>query len=122
MAIAAEFHVGLGTTKENLQYAANGENDEWSNLYPTFANVAEEEGFKAIAVAFRKIAAVEKHHEERYKKLLANIENDTVFQKDAPTQWKCNNCGHIHEGDHAPEFCPVCSHPKAYFEVLAENY
>ncbi len=120
--ISANYPVGLGSTKENLLYAANGENEEWTDLYPTFANVAEEEGFKEVATAFRKIAEVEKHHEARYRKLLANLENDTAFKKDKVVLWKCNNCGYIHEGSSAPELCPACQHPQGYFEVFVETY
>lgn len=120
--INAEYPVGLSDTKANLMYAANGENEEWSDLYPEFAKVAEEEGFPAIATVFRKIAEVEKHHEERYRKLLANIENGEVFKKTEPVKWKCLNCGYIHEGTEAPQMCPACAHPQGYFEVLADNF
>lgn len=120
--ITADYPVGLGDTKTNLLYAANGENEEWSDLYPAFANVAEEEGFKEVATAFRKIAEVEKHHEARYRKLLANIENGTAFKKENVVLWKCNNCGYIHEGTSAPESCPACQHPQGYFEVFVETY
>lgn len=120
--ITADYPVGLGDTKENLLYAANGENEEWTKLYPTFADVAEEEGFKEIATAFRKIAEVEKHHEERYRKLLSNIENGSVFKKDKVVLWKCNNCGYIYEGTSAPQSCPACQHPQGYFEVFVETY
>ncbi|NLZ34725.1 NADH peroxidase [Clostridium sp. N3C] len=120
--INASFPVALGDTKANLAAAASGENEEWSDLYPEFAKVADEEGFPAVAVAFRKIAEVEKHHEERYKKLLENLENDKVFKKDSVVQWKCNNCGYIFTGEEAPEKCPACLHPKSYFEVLADNF
>lgn len=120
--ITAEYPVGLSDTKTNLMYAANGENEEWSDLYPEFAKVAEEEGFPAIATVFRKIAEVEKHHEERYRKLLNNIENGEVFKKAEPVKWKCLNCGYIHEGAEAPQMCPACAHPQGYFEVLADNF
>lgn len=120
--INAAFPVGLGDTKANLLSAANGENEEWVELYPKFAEVAEQEGFPAVAVAFRKIAEVEKHHEARYRKLLSNIENDTIFKKDKAVLWKCNNCGYIHEGEAAPEVCPACIHPQGYFEVFVETY
>ncbi|KZL89611.1 rubrerythrin [Clostridium magnum] len=120
--INAAFPVGLGDTKANLLSAANGENEEWVELYPKFAEVAEQEGFPAVAVAFRKIAEVEKHHEARYRKLLSNIENDTIFKKDKAVLWKCNNCGYIHEGESAPEVCPACIHPQGYFEVFVETY
>lgn len=120
--INAEYPIGLSDTKTNLMYAANGENEEWSALYPEFAKIAEEEGFPAIATVFRKIAEVEKHHEERYRKLLDNIENGEVFKKAEPVKWKCINCGYIHEGPEAPQMCPACAHPQGYFEVLADNF
>lgn len=120
--ITATFPVALGDTKTNLLAAANGENEEWSDLYPHFADVADEEGFGAVAVAFRKIAEVEKHHEERYRKLLANVENGEVFKKEAPVLWKCGNCGYIFEGEEAPKLCPACLHPQGYFELLADNF
>ena len=113
---------GIGDTKSNLADAAAGENYEWSEMYPKFAKEAEEEGFLEIAATFRGIAEVEKHHEERYKKLLENVENGEVFKKGSIVVWKCRNCGHIVIGKAAPEICPVCSHPKAYFEIKAENY
>ncbi|KNY29359.1 rubrerythrin [Pseudobacteroides cellulosolvens] len=120
--INASYPVAQGTTIENLKAAADGENEEWSDLYPAFAKVAQEEGFPEIAAAFKLIASVEKHHEERYKKLAENIANDAVFKKGEKIKWKCGNCGYIHEGAEAPEKCPACVHPKAYFEVLAEAY
>lgn len=120
--INASYPVALGDTKTNLAAAASGENEEWTDLYPEFAKVAEEEGFPAVAVAFKKIAEVEKHHEERYRKLLENLENEKVFKKDSVVQWKCNNCGYIFTGEAAPEKCPACLHPKAFFEVLADNF
>lgn len=120
--ITAGFPVGLGDTKANLLAAANGENEEWTDLYPEFAKIADEEGFPAVAVAFRKIAEVEKHHEERYRRLLANLENETAFKKDSEVLWKCNNCGYIHTGAAAPQVCPACVHPQGYFEVLADNF
>lgn len=120
--INAGYPVGLGDTKANLLSAANGENEEWTDLYPEFANVAEAEGFQAVATAFRKIAEVEKHHEARYRKLLSNLENDTAFKKDKAVLWKCNNCGYIYEGTNAPEVCPACQHPQGYFEVFVETY
>ena len=112
----------IGTTAENLKGAAAGENHEWTTMYPEFANIAEEEGFPAVAVIMRSIAKAEKMHETRYLALLANIEAEKVFKKDAPVKWKCNNCGYIYEGTDAPEMCPACAHPKKHFEVLAENY
>ncbi|MFT5873818.1 MAG: rubrerythrin [Clostridium sp.] len=120
--INATYPVGLSDTKANLLWAANGENEEWSDLYPAFAKVAEEEGFADIAFVYRKISEVEKHHEARYRKLLSNIENNLVFNKDSEVMWKCTNCGYIYEGKSAPKLCPACAHPQAYFEVLAENY
>ncbi len=120
--INASYPVALGDTKFNLLAAANGENEEWSELYPDFAAAADKEGFPAIALVFRKIAEVEKHHEARYRKLLSNIEKGIVFKKDTVIQWKCNNCGYIHKGESAPELCPACAHPQAYFEVFVENY
>lgn len=113
---------GIGSTAENLQKAAEGEHYEWTDMYDKFAKEAREEGFDEIAALFEGVAAIEKEHEERYRKLLANIEGGLVFSKDGDTIWKCTNCGHIHIGKQAPEICPVCSHPQAYFEVKAENY
>lgn len=113
---------GIGDTKANLAAAAEGENYEWTDMYDTFAKEADEEGFKEIAATFRGIAAIEKEHEERYRKLLANLEEGTVFKKGSISIWKCRNCGHIVVGTSAPELCPVCRHPKAYFEIKAENY
>lgn len=115
-------HNGIGSTTDNLLDAAQGENYEWTDMYATFAKEAREEGFDYIANLFEGVAAIEKEHEERYRKLLANIENGVVFSKDGDTVWKCKNCGHIHVGPKAPEVCPVCAHPQAYFEVKAENY
>ncbi len=120
--INADYPVGLGDTKANLLSAADGELEEWSDLYKNFAETAEEEGFPAVAVVFRKIGEVEKHHEARYRKLLKNIETDAVFKKESPVKWKCDNCGYIHEGEGAPELCPACAHPKSYFEVFVETY
>lgn len=120
--ITSGFPVALGDTKVNLLAAANGENEEWTDLYPKFADVADEEGFPAVAAAFRKIAEVEKHHEARYRKLLANVENGEVFKKETSVLWKCGNCGYIFEGEEAPKVCPACLHPQSYFELLDENY
>ena len=120
--INATYPVGLGNTKENLLWAASGENEEWSELYPEFAKIAEEEGFDDVAFIFRKISEVEKHHEERYRQLLSSIENNTIYQRDTVVSWKCNNCGYIHVGEAAPELCPACAHPMGYFEVLVENF
>lgn len=121
--ITAMYPAGkVGTTAENLKAAAMGENEEWTKLYPHFADVAEKEGFREIATAFRMIARAEVEHEKRYLALLKNIENDTVFKKDTPTKWKCTNCGYVHEGTSAPEKCPACVHPKSYFQVQEQNY
>jgi len=121
--ITAAYPAGvIGTTLENLKASAEGENEEWTELYPHFADVAEEEGFKEIAVAYRMIARVEKAHEERYRKLYQNLEEGKVFQKGDKIIWKCRNCGYLHEGTKAPEKCPACLHPQAYFEVKAYNY
>lgn len=118
----AGYGVGLGNTKSNLEYAANGEHEEWSKLYPEFAKIADEEGFSNIANSFRKIAEVEERHENRYRKLLNNLINDQVFKRDKITLWKCNNCGYIFEGEAAPQLCPACVHPQGYFELFVENY
>ena len=121
--ITATYPAGkIGTTLENLNAAADGENEEWTELYPEFAKIAEEEGFKAVATAFKLIAKVEAEHEKRYRKLHENIENDSVFKKEEKVKWKCRNCGYIHEGTKALENCPACLHPKAHFEVAEENY
>ena len=113
---------GIGTTEENLASAATGENYEWTDMYENFAKVADEEGFKEIAATFRGIGKIEKEHEARYRKLLENLQNGEVFKKGSIVIWQCRNCGHIVVGTQAPEICPVCRHPKAYFEVKAENY
>ena len=110
------------TTAENLAAAAAGENDEWTDMYPKFAEIAEKEGFKEIAMKFRMVAAIEKHHEERYKKLLENVKGGVVFVAPDVAVWKCRNCGHIVVGKYAPELCRVCKHPKSYFELEAKNY
>lgn len=120
--INATFPVAQGTTQDNLLAAAGGENEEWTELYPAFAKVAEEEGFPEIATAFTMIAAAEKWHERRYNKLADNIKKEMVFKKDEKKLWKCGNCGFIHEGTSAPEECPACIHPQAYFEVFEETY
>ncbi len=113
---------GIGATDVNLEDAASGENYEWTEMYPTFAKEAREEGFDHIAYLFEEVAKIEKEHEERYRKLLANIEGGLVFSKDNDAIWQCSNCGHIVVGKRAPEVCPVCAHPQAYFEIKAENY
>ena len=113
---------GIGTTAENLLAAAQGENEEWTEMYAGFAKTAREEGFTKIAELFEGVAAIEKEHEERYRKLLANVEGGLVFSRDNDQIWVCQNCGHIHVGQKAPELCPVCAHPQAYFAIKAENY
>ena len=113
---------GIGDTAENLGHAADGENYEWTDMYEGFAKTAEEEGFPALAAKFRMVGQIEKHHEERYRALLANVETAKVFEKSEVKVWECRNCGHIVVGTNAPEVCPVCAHPKAYFEVHKENY
>ncbi len=120
--ITATFPVAFGTTAENLKAAAAGENEEWSDAYPEFSKVAKEEGFDEIARIFMAIAMVEKFHEERYTKLLNNIENDQVFKRDEIVKWQCGNCGYVATGKSAPEKCPACAHAQAYFELLATNY
>ena len=121
--ITASYPAGvIGSTAENLEAAAEGEKLEWGTLYPNFAEVAEGEGFKNIARTFLMVAKVENYHERRYRKLLANIEQNKVFKKDSPIKWKCRNCGYVFEGSEAPERCPVCDHPRSYFEVRCENY
>ena len=121
--ISAAFPAGvIGDTKENLKAAAAGENYEHTQMYPEFAKIAEEEGFEEIASVFRAIAVAEKQHEKRYLGLLKNMEEGKVFKKDKVVKWKCRNCGYIHEGTEAPEECPACAHPRAYFELLAENW
>ena len=113
---------GIGATDVNLADAAAGENYEWTEMYPTFAKEAREEGFDHIAYLFEEVAKIEKEHEERYKKLLANVEGGLVFSRDNDAIWQCSNCGHIVVGKKAPEVCPVCAHPQAYFEIKADNY
>ena len=113
---------GIGNTPENLKAAAEGENFEWTDMYESFARTAEAEGFPELAEKFRGVAAIEKHHEERYRALLKNIELQQVFEKSEVKIWECRNCGHIVVGTKAPDVCPVCNHPQAYFEVAAENY
>lgn len=121
--ITASYPAGkIGTTMENLAEAAEGELEEWGTLYPDFAVVAEEEGFKQIAVAFRMIAKVEVEHEKRYRQLLANIEQGKVFEKEEAILWQCRNCGFVIEGKKAPLKCPACEHPQAYFEPMKQNY
>lgn len=115
-------HDGIPSTIENLEDAAAGENYEWTDMYKNFAIEARKEGFSKIADLFEGVAKIEKEHEERYRKLLENINKDVVFKKDQPIVWQCSNCGHLHYGKDAPEVCPVCDHPKAFFQVKANNY
>jgi rubrerythrin len=121
--IKAAYPAGvIGSTTENLRAAAEGEKLEWGTLYPGFAKVAEEEGFADAARTFRMVAKVEAYHERRYRKLLENVELGKVFKKDKPVTWKCRNCGYVFEGTEVPEKCPVCAHPRSYFELWCENY
>ncbi len=120
--ITATYPAGLGTTHQNLLSAAAGEHEEWAELYNTFADVAQAEGFKDIATTFRMIREVEKRHETRYLKLAANVASESVFKRDTVMAWKCSNCGYIYEGTTVPELCPACKHPRAYFELFCENY
>jgi len=121
--ITAVYPAGkIGTTPENLKAAAMGENEEWTELYPEFARIADEEGFGEVAIAYKMIAKVEKAHEERYTKLLNNLEEGKVFERNGMITWKCRNCGYLHEGKKAPETCPACLHPQAYFEIKESNY
>jgi rubrerythrin len=121
--ITGKFPAGIiGDTATNLEEAANGENYEWSKMYPEFAKIAKEEGFEEISKVFLAVAEAEKQHEKRYRYFLSNVRNGTVFKRDKEIKWKCRNCGYIHKGKEAPEKCPACAHPKAYFEELIENY
>lgn len=121
--ITATYPAGkIGTTLENLKAAADGENEEWTELYPEFARIAEEEGFRRIALLFNSIAKIEKSHEERYRKLYQNLEEGKVFERDGKVVWKCRVCGFLHESAKPPLKCPVCDHPQAYFEIEAENF
>jgi rubrerythrin len=112
----------IGTTAENLKAAAGGEHHEWESMYPEFAKIAAEEGFKTIARTFEAIAVAEKQHEKRFLGLLANVDRGTAFKKDKKVVWRCRNCGYLHDSDTAPEVCPACAHPQAHFELLAENW
>ncbi len=112
----------IGDTEQNLQSCIDGENYEWTSMYPEFAKVAREEGFVKIALLFEQIAEIEKDHEERYAVLLKNLKEDKIFKKETKQKWICRNCGYLHEGTGAPEVCPACAHPKAFFEIKAENY
>lgn len=121
--IEATYPTGkIGTTAENLLAAAEGEKLEWGTLYPDFGKVAMEEGFEKVAESFKEIAEVEMQHEKRYRKLLENVKNGTVFRKDKVVKWKCRNCGYVHEGKEAPDKCPACQHPQSFYELLSENY
>ena len=121
--IEASYPAGkIGTTEENLKEAADGEKAEWGTIYPEFAKIAEKEGFSEVACSFKFIGQVEAHHEKRYRTLLANLENKQVFKKEKVVKWKCRNCGYVHEGKEAPNKCPACQHPQAYYEILTENY
>lgn len=121
--VTAAFPAGItGTTAENLEAAANGEHEEWADMYPIFAAKAREEGFVAIATVWEKISIAEKQHEKRYRDLLNNLNEGKVFKKDGKVIWRCRNCGFIHEAEEAPNMCPACAHPQAHFEVLAENW
>ena len=113
---------GIGDTRENLKMAAEGEHHEWTSMYMEFEKAAREEGFTQIADLFKGLAAIEKEHDERYQKLLENMEKGEIFKKSRPQEWKCRNCGYIHEGEEAPDVCPVCAHPKGFFEVRSQNY
>lgn len=115
-------HGGIGSTRENLEDAANGEQYEWTDMYAQFARDAREEGFEEIANLFEGVAKIEKEHEERYRALAQNIDKGIVFRRDGVVVWQCSNCGHIHVGTDAPELCPVCAHPQAYFQLRAKNY
>ena len=112
----------LRDTPANLLHAAEGEHYEWTEMYKGFSDVAKEEGFNTIAKHFHEVAEVEEQHEKRYRKLIENIQNGTVFHRDTPVKWRCRNCGYIHEGTDAPDLCPACAHPKAYYELAVENY
>jgi len=121
--ITASYPAGvIGTTAENLNAAATGENEEWTELYPEFEKIAREEGFAQVATAFKMISKVEEQHEIRYRKLLDNILSDSVFKKEEETEWQCRNCGYVHKGKKAPDTCPACLHPQAYFEERKTNY
>ncbi len=121
--ITASYPAGkIGHTLENLKASAEGENEEWTDLYPEFADIAEAEGFKEIAIAWRMIARVEKSHEERFTKLYNNLNDGHVFEREGKVYWKCRNCGYVHEGEKAPKTCPACLHPQSYFEIKESNY
>lgn len=121
ISITADYPAGLGTTLQNLGYSADGEHEEWSHLYPMFADIAEREGFKDVASCFRKIAEVEAHHEARYRKLFEELKNNTLFQKDEEIEWKCEVCGYIHKGKSAPKTCPACLHDQPHFFPVCDH-
>lgn len=120
--ITASFPIQIGNTAENLKAAAEGENEEWTDMYPSFRDIAREEGFEEIAVSFQEVSEVEETHETRYLKLLKNVEEGKVFKRDEEVKWYCQNCGYIHEGFEAPELCPACKHAKSYFKLFCEDY
>jgi len=121
--IEASYPAGkIGTTAQNLLAAAEGEKMEWGTIYPEFEKIAKDEGFNEIADSFKQIAEVEEQHEKRYRKLLENVKNNTVFKKDKVVRWKCRNCGYVYEGKEAPEECPACKHPQSFYELISENY
>lgn len=119
--VNANYPIGLGNTEENLQYAAEGEKEEWGNLYPNFADIAKEEGFPEVEVAFRKIMEIEQGHEKRYLDLLNSLKNNTLYKRSTKQKWKCRNCGYIYEGEKAPKTCPACKHPQGYFEIMYDT-
>jgi len=121
--IEASYPAGkIGTTTENLLAAAEGEKKEWGTIYPGFQDVAREEGYAEVADSFKQIGEVEEQHEKRYRRLLENVKNNTVFKKDGVVKWKCRNCGYVHEGKEAPKVCPACKHPQGFYELISENY
>lgn len=119
--VDADYPIGFGTTLENLKYAAEGEREEWGNAYPKFAEIAKEEGYPEVAHAFSKILEVEKHHEQRYLDLYANLKDELLYKRDETKYWKCRNCGYIYEGTEAPKVCPACKHPQGYFEIMYDT-
>lgn len=119
--VDADYPVGYGNTSENLQYAAEGEKEEWGTAYPSFADIAKQEGFPEVELAFRKILEIEKHHEQRYLDLKSSLDNGTLYKRESLQYWKCRNCGYIHMGEEAPKVCPACKHPQGYFEVMYDT-
>ncbi len=119
--VNAQYPIGYGNTEENLKYAAEGEKEEWSALYPDFASIAKEEGFPEVEVAFRKIIEIETGHEKRYLDLLSSLKNSTLYKRDTKQNWKCRNCGYIYQGLEAPKTCPACKHPQGYFEIMYDT-